>query len=265
LIATVSGETFVNPAAAMRHLPDGKLPLDSNEVHVWRVSLNRSAESVADFRAKLAPEEIKRADRFCFEKDRRRYVVKQALLRIILSKFYLGCRPVEIRFGTNRYGKPHLKRRFNGKGFYFNCADSGELALFAFARKAMIGIDVECRRPVPDAEKIAAQTFSGAENLALLSLPPHLKQNAFFNCWTRKEAFIKAVGKGLSYPLKRFEVSIIPGAAARLIRVADDAEEAARWSLVSLLPMPGYTGALAVKMKKLAISFWRYPDQPDGP
>jgi 4'-phosphopantetheinyl transferase len=265
LIANAGGKACVNPAAEMRHPPAGKLPLAPGAVHVWRVSLNRSADSVADFGALLAPEEIKRADRFRIERDRRRYVVKQALLRIVLGEFYLDCLPAEIRFGTNRFGKPHLKRQFNGRRFFFNTSDSDELALFAFARNAMIGIDVECRRNVADAAKIAAQTFSGAENLALQALAPPQKQAAFFNCWTRKEAFIKAVGKGLSYPLKRFEVSIAPGEAARLIRVEDDVEEAAKWTLVSLRPMPGYTAALAVKLKKAAISFWNYPFPADGP
>jgi 4'-phosphopantetheinyl transferase len=258
------GAPSLNRGDQMWRVPCGRLSLLTNEVHLWRVALNPSGESVADFEAILAPDEIKRADRFRFERGRRRYVVKQALLRIILSEFYLDCRPVEIRFGTNRHGKPHLKRPFNGNRFFFNTSDSDELALFAFARNAMIGIDVECLRAVSDAAKIAAQTFCRAENLALHCLPPHQKQAAFFNCWTRKEAFIKALGKGLSYPLNRFEVSIAPGEAARLISIEDDFKEADKWSLASMLPMHGYIGALAVKMKKLSIKYWKYPDWPQG-
>lgn len=255
----VFDEPFMKPTAEMLHFSGSKRPLAPTDVHVWRVSLNRSAESLVDFGAILAPDEIKRANRFRFERDRRRYVVKQVLLRIILSEFYLDCRPAEIRFATNRYGKPHLKRPFNGNNLFFNSSDSDELALFAFARIAMIGIDVECLRAVPDADSIAAQTFTRAENLALQALPPHQKQDAFFNCWTRKEAFIKAVGLGLSYPLKRFEVSIAPEETARLISIEEDFQKSDGWSLISMTPMQGYIGALAIKMKKLSVKFWTYP------
>jgi 4'-phosphopantetheinyl transferase len=238
----------------------GMQRLVPKEVHVWRAKLKKPASVLATLQDILSTDEIKRAKRFYFNRDRRRYIVKHAILRFILGNFYLNCRPQALRFGTNRYGKPYLKRKFDEDSLFFNVSDSNELALFAFARNSKIGIDLEYLRPVPDATKIATQFFSKQENAALQALPQQKQQEAFFNCWTRKEAFIKATGRGLNYPLNNFAVSLVPKEAARLIRVGNECRKADEWSLISMAPMTGYVGALAVKMKNLNVKFWSFPN-----
>lgn len=229
-------------------------------VHIWRVSLNKPGKTVADCEAILTQDEIKRADRFHFDRDRRRYIVKQASLRIILGEFYLDCEPRSLKFGTSQYGKPYLTGDCDGENLCFNMSDSNELALIAFTSNSKVGIDVEFMRAVPDASEIAARSFSKAENIAFQALPQAKKQEAFFNCWTRKEAFIKAIGKGLSDPLDRFEVSLEPGKTVRLISIKGDPQKADEWSLISMTPEQGYLGALAIKKKNVSVTYWTYPD-----
>jgi 4'-phosphopantetheinyl transferase len=154
----------------------------------------------------LSHDEIARAERFHFERDRRRFVVGRGLLRAILGR-YMGIESERLRFRYGEYGKPYLAEEYGGKALQFNVAHSQDMALYAIARDREVGVDIEYIRPFPNLMQIAEQFFSARENIALQAVPEHLKDEAFFTCWTRKEAYIKARGDGLSLPLDRFDVS----------------------------------------------------------
>jgi 4'-phosphopantetheinyl transferase len=162
------------------------------------------------------------------------------MLRRLLGGF-LGLEPerVELRYGP--HGKPCVE------GLRFNLAHSHELALYAFSRGRELGVDLERIRPLRDAAAIAERYFSAEENAVLRSLPEIQRHEAFFRCWTRKEAYLKALGDGLARPLDSFDVTLAPGEPARLLRVQGAPDEAARWSLLHLDPAPGFVGALAAE------------------
>jgi 4'-phosphopantetheinyl transferase len=220
-------------------------PLPLGEVHVWTASLEQPAETVARLRALLNDDERARADRFLFEKGRTQFTVGRGVLRLLVGR-YLGVRPEEVRFAYNAYGKPMLGGVGPEASLRFNLSHSGSLVLYALAQGREVGIDVETIRPDFAADNIAQRFFAPAEVAALRALPEAARTTGFFTCWTRKEAFIKARGKGLSIPLDAFEVSLAPGARAEVLVTHDDPDEAGRWTLHDLQPGPGYAGALAV-------------------
>ncbi len=153
-----------------------------------------------------------------------------------------------MRFTYSNYGKPLVANEDNGNDLRFNLTHSHGLALLAVTRGRDIGIDVEYLRDMErDGELLAERFFSPRETAALRSLPPELRREAFFHCWTRKEAYIKANGKGLSLPLDEFDVSLHPGEQAALLATQHDPDDARRWSMRSLLPADGYIAALTVE------------------
>ena len=155
---------------------------------------------------------------------------------------YLGCPPNEIEFIYGPKGKPELR---DSSRIRFNASHSGQIALYAFTLGCELGVDVEELRELDDAESIAVRFFSIGEVSELLSLKPEDRGLAFFHCWTRKEAYVKAIGDGLAIPLDRFQVTLLPGAPARFVQIARDMETASDWTLHHLEPAPGYVGALA--------------------
>ncbi|AGA27134.1 4'-phosphopantetheinyl transferase family protein [Singulisphaera acidiphila] len=219
--------------------------LGPDDVHVWMASLEQGEAEVARLRTLLDEPERKRADRYSFEKGRRQFTVARGLLRILLGR-YLRIEPTQVQFAYNAHGKPALAEAHRPNLVRFNISHSGEVALFGFANERELGIDLETIRPDFAADAIAARFFAPAELASIRSLPPEDRTQAFFTCWTRKEAYIKAQGKGLALSLDSFEVSLAPGAPAAVLVTHDDREEAARWSLHELHPGPGYVGALAV-------------------
>lgn len=237
-----------NPPPAVTALGEG-------EVHVWRASLKGDAPAVEAFRKILDADERGRADRFHFERDRVRFVIARGVLRSILAR-YLRRAPGEIRFTYSAYGKPALAVAEGGLSF--NVSHSNEVALYAFARGREVGVDVEFVREDCAGMEIAGRFFSAREVDALRRLPAALHTHAFFNCWTRKEAYIKARGEGLSHPLDKFAVSLAPGEPAALLSTERDPSEVSRWSLHELRPGPGYVAALALQGKPSRISLWRW-------
>lgn len=236
--------------------PPASLALGADEVHVWRASLNHMQDRLQPLRGTLAPEESERAARFHFARDRRHYIAARGLLREILSR-YLKFSPDRLRFKYTSYGKPYLTDECGGEWLRFNVSHSGELALYAFSREREVGVDIEQIRADIEHQQIASQFFSEQEVAALLALPPHLQQEAFFLCWTRKEAYIKGIGEGLSLPLDSFDVSLTPGAPAALLAVRGDAQEAARWTLQALEPGPGYRAALVAEGRDWQLKCWQ--------
>jgi 4'-phosphopantetheinyl transferase len=218
-------------------------PLSDHGVHVWRISLECDDAILVQLRETLVEEERQRAARFHFEKDRRHFIAGRGALRAILA-LYQDCSPDEVRFAYTSYGKPHLAGETEWR---FNLTHSHGLALLAVTRSREIGVDVERIRDNLEGEQLAQRFFSPREVAALRSLPAELRREAFFHCWTRKEAYIKAVGKGLTLPLDRFDVSLRPGEPAALLATHDEPSEVRRWSMRSLSPGEGYVGALAVE------------------
>lgn len=238
-----------------RH-PPPELSLSAQDVHAWRASLKQPPEDMRELMRALSDDEVVRAERFHFERDRRRFIVGRGVLRAILGR-YLGAEPRQVRFDYADHGKPYLSGKFSGR-LFFNLAHSHELALYAFTREREIGVDVERVHPLEDAEQIAARFFAKKEVAAFRNVPESQKLEAFFNCWTRKEAFIKAIGDGLTYPLDQFEVSLIPAQPARLLSVQGSITKATHWSLEALIPDAGYVGAIIVQGQGWQLKCWQW-------
>jgi len=229
--------------------------LSSDTVHVWQAGLDASLERLAVYEALLAEDERERAARFRFDRHRHEYIAGRGMLRVLIGR-YLGRLPEALIFSYSEYDKPYLK----GNSLQFNLAHSGGLALYAFCLNDPVGVDVERERALTDGMQIAERFFSPAERAVLRSLPEEQKVPAFFRCWSRKEAFIKAVGEGLSYPLDVFDVTLAPDEPARLLQIRGSEEEARAWSLNSLDLLPGYHGALAVKSRHKTLQKFKFVD-----
>lgn len=240
----------------MWHSPPTELRLTDYDVNIWQADLDQLSARVQQLAQTLSADELARAKRFYFEQDRQRFIVGRGLLREILSR-YLDLAPNQLQFCYGLHGKPALAPTL-GSSICFNLSHSQGLALYAITRDRPIGIDVEYIRPLAEAEQIAANFFSAQENTALHHLPLNQKQVAFFSCWTRKEAYIKAVGDGLALPLDQFDVSLAPGEAARLISIKGDRTAATQWSLQELKPASNYIAAVAVAGHNWNLKCWKY-------
>lgn len=236
--------------------PPAAAALGEGEVHVWRASLKGDASGVEALREILDAGERERADRYHFERDRERFVIARGVLRKLLARYLLRA-PGQIEFTYSPYGKPAVA--VAPDGLSFNVSHSHEVALYAFTRGREVGLDVEFIREDFAGMEVAERFFSAREVAALRRLPPDSRTRAFFNCWTRKEAYIKARGEGLSHPLERFSVSLAPGEPAALLSAEDDPPEVTRWSLHELRPGPGYVAALALRGAPRRISLWQWP------
>jgi 4'-phosphopantetheinyl transferase len=237
--------------------PREELPWPHDGVHVWRATLAWPEAAAHRLEQCLAADERDKMGRFRLEPDRRRYLVGRALLRLLLGR-YLAVSPQALRFETTAAGKPHLA--FGQRQLQFNLAHSGEYVLIAIADSRAVGVDVEEIRDDFDAGEIAARFFSLSEQRELEALTGRAKIEAFFECWTRKEAYVKARGEGLSLPLDQFDVSLRPGEAARLIATRPDPAEAQRWQLSGIGVAEGYKAALAVEGQGCTLRFWDCPD-----
>ena len=239
--------------------PPGQLPLPTTDVHVWRASLEQPLPNVESLRQLLSPDERARADRFHFEKDRRHFVVARGVLRSLLGR-YLGIEPDTLRFAYADHGKPHLAAEIPQQPaqLKFNLAHSGGLAVYAFTGLGEVGVDLEQINPHFTGDDIARRFFSATEVACLDQLPAETRGLAFFNCWTRKEAFIKAKGMGLSFALDQFDVTLAPDQKAELLRTRWDDNEAGRWSLRALEIGVGYVGAVAVEAHNWQLKCWEF-------
>jgi 4'-phosphopantetheinyl transferase len=237
--------------------PPAELTLSSAEVHVWQASLDPAASCVEHLQRTLSADELHRAARFHFPRDRRRFIVARGILRDILSR-YLGVPPSELGFRYSAYGKPALADMADEERLRFNLSHSHEMALFAVTCGRDIGVDIEYLHRAIACEEIAERFFSAHERASLRAVSVEGKHQAFFNCWTRKEAYIKAHGEGLSLPLDQFDVSLAPGEPAALLATHSDPREVLRWSLQALTPGPGYVAALAVEGQGWHLTCWQW-------
>jgi 4'-phosphopantetheinyl transferase len=229
-------------------------PLSPGDVHLSAVSLAVEPADVQRLATCLSVEERARAARFIFDRDRRRFLVARATLSSLLAA-HLEIEPGSVRFEVAAHGKPSLAQA-HASDVRFNVSHSGELAVFGFTRGREIGVDVEALRALDDAEAIARRFFAEVESRALMSASPADRPAAFFNGWTRKEAYIKAIGDGLSCPLHAFAVTLRGGEPVRFLRIGEDPAEPARWTLHAWRPSAGYVAAMAVRARGLRI-FWR--------
>ena len=220
--------------------------LPRDEIHVWHQDLSGGGPAMDTFARLLSADEIQRASRFRFANDRNEYVVARGALRVLLGS-YRNVPPQDLRFAYSEYGRPYLIGDSPPQALEFNVSHSGGIALLAFAQERKIGIDVEKVRRNFATGEIAERFFSRAERAALRELPQEQRHEAFFRCWTRKEAFIKALGEGLSHPLDQFDVSLAPGAPAAILSTRPDAREATRWMLWNIEAPVDYAAALAAE------------------
>lgn len=217
--------------------------LTGDAIHVWRL---RRTERVAneDYLAYLEPEESARASRLLFPADREQSIASRGTLRLLLAHYTGAARPCDLRFALGEHGKPYLA----DSDLRFNLSHTRDLALFAFARDIDLGIDLEQIRPAVDLDAVAEQNFAPSEREALLALPQTERTRAFYRCWTRKEALLKAEGTGLFRALDTFAVSLLPGEPARVIAGA------AGWELQHIDVAPNAVGAIA----------WEHRPPPPG-
>ena len=221
-----------------------------NEIHIYRSSLELTADKLIESESLLSPDELQKAYRYKFEKDRDHYIAGRAFLRRILGR-YLNQSPDKISFSYSEKGKPYII----DSPVKFNLAHSGGKAVFAFAENAEVGIDIEYMRELPDALQIAKRFFSDEEVNEFMKVSDDEIKPAFFNCWTRKEAFIKAVGDGLSFPLKDFTVTILPGVNPEIKWIKAKDDEVKEWSLVNIETDQNYVSSLAVKAAKVILIY----------
>ncbi|MBZ0285297.1 MAG: 4'-phosphopantetheinyl transferase superfamily protein [Anaerolineae bacterium] len=227
--------------------------LVETDVHLWVITLEQPEAVVKHLVTFLADEERERMARYVFPHLRQEYAVARGAMRSILA-WYLGLEAKALQFAYGAQGKPRLA----AGDVKFNLSHSGGLALLGVTRNREIGVDIELVRPVNELSQMAKRNFSAAENVILSQLPAEKQTEGFFNCWTRKEAYIKALGDGFSYPLYRFDVTLKPGEAARLLRVADDPAEASRWHLEAVKPAEDYIAAVIVEGRDWTLRQWQW-------
>ena len=236
--------------------PPETLALSRDRVHVWMVRLNPTPPRLQVFWQTLAPDERARAERFHFERDRRRFIAARGQLRMILGRYAL-VDPTALAFSYGPRGKPFLSHPQRTPAISFNLSHSGELALAAVTHDRSVGVDIEEMRALNDAEGIAERFFSPREYSVFRAIPEQERLEGFYRCWTCKEAYVKATGDGLARPTESFDVAFSRGAAARLLSVEGEADEAARWSMAALEPARGYIGAIAVEGHNWSLACWR--------
>jgi 4'-phosphopantetheinyl transferase len=228
-------------------------------VQVWHVFLIQPETVRQRLEQILSTDEQARASKFYFERDKRGFIVGRGMLRMLLGA-YLNIAPERLHFCYGDHGKPALvQKRDDGKILDFNVSHTKELAVFAFSWNRELGVDVEYIRTMQDADSIAKRFFSAREYEVLQTLPASQKMQGFFNCWTRKEAYLKALGDGLARPLDEFEVSLVPGEAASLLHVVGRPEETSRWRLEAFTPAPGYVAAIAGEGPNWLLQLCRSP------
>jgi len=231
--------------------------IEERAAHVWHAQLQMEPSTARTLSELLSPDESFRAQRFRFVRDYETYVVSRGLLRLLLS-YYLDLPPPEIRFIYGPYGKPALAPECGR--LEFNLSHSKGLVAYVFSPHREVGVDIEFVCPKRADWQVARQCFSLREIESLQKVPSELFTEAFFACWTRKEAYIKARGVGVSLALDQFDVSVEPGEQPALLGSRENPQEASRWTFKDLNLVPEFKGALAVEGHNLDVEFFRWPD-----
>ena len=226
--------------------------LCKNTVDIWYLSDIDSGCVNSETLRCLSDEEVTRAGTYAFEQHRKRYIKVRRALRDLLGR-YTGCRPDDVDIVYNSYGKPHIEAPIE-----FNVSYSHRMGVIALAVDTMLGADIEQVRLIPEAGDIVRSQFSDAERQAYFNLPDADRNGAFFEIWTRKEAFIKAIGRGLSFPLNEFSVGI--DGTTGVVTQGDSCSDA-DWTIQDVSPNCNYKAALACKRRDVRISRYWYDGQ----
>ena len=235
--------------------PDG-LEISADHVDVWLASTDPGERQIREYKALLSPAELARMEKFRVEFKYREYIVTRGLLRRVMTKM-TGLDVTGIDFDYGEHGKPSFPVCAESGSAAFNVSHSHGLALVALTLGGRLGVDLERIRPKAEWRSLAEHYFSAAEIQALNGYPGESGLKAFFTCWTRKEAFVKALGAGVSYGLKEFDVSIDPDEADAALTIRSEDEDAARW-LIKKLPVPAsHVAALALDRPVCNIRLWR--------
>ena len=237
------------------------LSLNSDEVHLWRASLNMTDAHVKALQNLLSDDELKRADRMHFIKNRDHFIICRGLLRTLLGG-YLKREPFELSFYYGRYGKPELDYKSDGKALRFNVSYSHEVALLAFTYGQRMGVDIEYVRPDLLVEDMAEHSFSPREIAILKTYPEYMRQSVFFKCWTLKEAYLKALGTGLARDLKQCEVLTDKGDIFKPHKRFMEPREGISVSLMDLDVGSGYAAALVVEGHDWQLKCWQWANLP---
>lgn len=247
MTVTTVGLNFVFHESAALLTKTPAATLREHDVHIWQGKLDPCPEGeVPRLVRLLSDDEKERAARFRFEKNRNEFILSRGWLRMLLGQ-YLGVSPGELVFAYSAHGKPGIGVPAMAR-LGFNLSHTDTMAMFAFAWNRRVGIDIEKPREDVNVEELAERFFSSAEKQVIRDLPPENRREAFFRCWTRKEAYIKAIGEGLSHPLHQFDVSLAPGETHALLCTRPDADEASRWMLRDVPVGAGYVSAVAVEI-----------------
>ncbi|MDJ0519440.1 MAG: 4'-phosphopantetheinyl transferase superfamily protein [Trichodesmium sp. MO_231.B1] len=222
--------------------------MSPNNVHIWSTNLKLLPSQIEELSTILSSDEIERANKFYFERDKNRFIIARGKLRKILSR-YLNIEPEKLQFTYSDRGKPYL----TDTSILFNLSHSQDLALYAITQVNSIGIDLEYIRPMNDAENLAKRFFSHQEYNLISQLPPQKQQETFFKLWTCKEAYLKATGDGLAGGLEKVEISLNP---VEFFSINQDIKETARWYLHQFIPQPNYIAAVVVAGKNQNLNFW---------
>jgi 4'-phosphopantetheinyl transferase len=237
--------------------PPNVLQMPEERIHLWKIPNITSTDNIRERLISLSPDEISRAERFHFDHDRARYIKSRAALRSILG-LYLQVEPKEVRFIYGNKGKPYLADPFNQTGLKFNLSHSHEIGLIGVMSGSCIGVDVEFIRHENSIESIARRFLTDSESYQILTCPQHQQSEAFFRCWTLKEAFIKASGDGFTIPTDSFEVAFMPGFKSRMISIQGDQKKALEYSLFQIIPDPGYIGGIAIHNTVEHLEQWNW-------
>lgn len=243
------------PSVPTWRIPPQQLSLSEQEVHVWRASFHQLDALHESFEAVISSDERAKARRYRFEDNRREYITARGFLRFLLSA-YASQKPADLKFVYNPFGKPSLFTKNGQQHISFNLSHAHGFVVYAFAIEREVGIDIEKIRPEAAHDGVAERFFSANEVRVLRSLPEHAQPQGFFNCWTRKEAYIKARGEGLSIPLNQFDVSLVPGLPAELIASRVDPDDTSKWMLRALPMGTQYAAALAVEGRDWELKCW---------
>ncbi len=239
-------------------MPPAEIDLPAGEVHLWSARLDSPEDLLRQFAGVLSEDEHRRAERFRAGSLRNRYIAGRGTLRTLLGR-YLRTAPASVSLGYQAHGKPELGPPWKAYGLEFNVSHSHELAVCAFTRGSQIGVDVECIRPMPNAAALLERFFSSQEVQEWQQMPAERQLRAFFQGWTRKEAWLKAVGSGLSFPLNQFCVTL--DGPARVLSIRGDTGEAAQWWLESCEPCDEYVAAVAMQGRAVAVRKWQFGER----
>ncbi len=239
-------------------IPAAHPALGPDQVHLWRSRLDLPAATVASLGRLLSGDELERAQRLVFERDRRRFIVARGLLRLLLAR-YTGSAARDLVFGYEARGKPFLAGPAGVAAPAFNLAHAEEWAAYGFTLRGPIGVDIEYHTALEDMGQLAATIFSEHEQATLEAVPAHQRLAAFYAGWTRKEAFVKALGAGLSFPLAGVEVALHPAEPARILRVRAELGAIRQWQLVAFSPAHAVSGAVVVAGQPPQITRWDFP------